>query len=49
MAPGSFPTGADSSDEGAKILFLGYFHCQKSPKNSFSTSDRGLPCSDGGL
>ena len=27
--------------KGAKILFLGYFHCQKSPKNSFSPSDRG--------
>ena len=33
---------------GLKILFLGYFHCQKYPKNSFSPSDRGLTCSDGG-
>ena len=28
----NFPTGADSSDEGAKIWFLGYYKCQKSPK-----------------
>ena len=25
--------GADSSDEGAKILLSGYFKCQKSPTN----------------
>ena len=37
----NFPMGADSSNKGAKILFLGYFHSQKSPKNSFSPSDRG--------
>ena len=28
----NFPTGADSSAEGAKIWFLGYYKCQKSPK-----------------
>ena len=41
VEPEIFRQGADSSDEGAKILFLGYFHCQKSPKNSFSPCDRG--------
>ena len=41
MALGIFRRGVDSSDEGAKILFLGYFHCQKPPKNSFSPFDRG--------
>ena len=25
----NFPTGADSSDEGAKIWFSGYYKCQK--------------------
>ena len=28
----SFPTVTDSSDEGAKIWFSGYYKCQKSPK-----------------
>ena len=41
VAPGIFRWGADSSDEGAKILFLGYFHCPKSPKNSLPPSDSG--------
>ena len=30
----NFPTGADSSDEGAKIWFSGYYKRQKSPKKS---------------
>ena len=31
----NFPMeGADSSEEGAKIWFSGYYKCQKSPKNS---------------
>ena len=34
--------GADSSDEGAKIWFSGYYKCQKSPKNRYSPSDGGL-------
>ena len=42
-----FRRGADSSDEGAKIWFLGYYKCQKSPKKRFSPSDGGLACSDG--
>ena len=38
----NFPTGwADSSDEGAKIWFLGYYKCPKSPKKSFFTFQRG--------
>ena len=41
--------GADSFDEGAKIWFSEYYKCQKYPKNSFSPSDAGLACSDGGL
>ena len=41
--------GAESSDEGAKISFLGYYKCQKSPNNRVSPSDGGLACSDGGL
>ena len=40
--------GADSSDEGAKIWFSGYYRCQKSPKNCFPPSDGGLTCSDEG-
>ena len=32
----------------AKIWFSGYYKCQKSPKNSFSPSNKGLACSDGG-
>ena len=28
----NFPTGAESSDEGAKIWFSGYHKCQKYPK-----------------
>ena len=37
----NFPTGADSSDEWAKIWFSGYYKCQKSPKNRVSPSDEG--------
>ena len=44
----NFPTGADSSNEGAKIWFSGYYKCQKSPKKSPFTFRRGLACSDGG-
>ena len=36
-----FPTGADSSDEGAKIWFSGCCKCQKSPKTSFIIFQRG--------
>ena len=43
----NFPTGADSSNDGAQIWFSGYYKCQKSPKNCFSSSDGGLACSDG--
>ena len=32
VAPGIFHRGTDSSDEGAKITFSGYYKCQKSPK-----------------
>ena len=32
VAPGIFGQGADSSDEGAKILLPGYCKCQNSPK-----------------
>ena len=35
----NFPTGADSSDEGAKIWFSWYYKCQKSPKNCVSPSN----------
>ena len=28
----NFPTGADSSDDGAKIWLSGYYKCQKYPK-----------------
>ena len=49
VAPGIFRRGADSSDEGAKIWFLGYHKCQKSPKQSCFTFRRGLACSGGGL
>ena len=38
----NFPTGAESSDEGAKIWFSGYYEYQKSPKKSLSPSDGGL-------
>ena len=37
----NFPTGADSSDEGAKICTSGYYKCQKSPKKSRFTFRRG--------
>ena len=40
--------GADSSDEGAKIWFSGYYKCQNLRKNRFSPSDGGLACSDEG-
>ena len=50
MAPGIFRRGAESSDKGAKILFLGCFHCQESPNNSFfHLLTGGLSCFDGGL
>ena len=48
VVPGIFRRGADSSDEGAKIWFSGYYKCQKSPKKSLSPSDGGLACSDEG-
>ena len=48
VAPGLFQRGADSSNEGAKVWFSGYYKCQKFPKNHSSPSDRGLACSDGG-
>ena len=48
VVPGIFRWGPDSSDEGAKIRFSGYYKCQKSLKNHFSPSDGGLACSDGG-
>ena len=41
VAPGIFRLGADSSDEGAKIWFSGYYKCQKSPKKSLFTFRRG--------
>ena len=41
VAPGIFRRGADSSDEGAKIWFSGYYKCQKSPKKSLFTFRRG--------
>ena len=44
----NFPTGAASSDDGAKIWFSGYYKCQKSPKSRFSPSDGGPACSDEG-
>ena len=37
----NFPTGADSSDEGAKIWFSGCYKCHKSPKKSLFTCRRG--------
>ena len=46
VAPGIFQRGADSSDDGAKIWFSGYYECQKSPNTSFFTFRRGA-CSDG--
>ena len=48
LLPGIFQRGADSSDEGAKIWFSGYYKCQKSPKKLLFTFRRGLACSDGG-
>ena len=33
----NFPMGAESSDEGAKIWFSGYYKCQKSPTKSLFT------------
>ena len=41
VAPGIFRQGADSSDEGAKRWFSGYYKCQKSPKKSLFTFRRG--------
>ena len=41
VAPGIFRREADSSDEGAKIWFLGYYKCQKSPKKSPFSFQRG--------
>ena len=40
VAPGIFRRGAESSDEGAKIWFSGYYKCQKSPKKSLFTFQR---------
>ena len=46
----NFPTGvADSSDEGAKIWFSGYFKCQKSPKKSLFTFRLGASMPRRGL
>ena len=39
VALGIFRRGADSSNDGAQIWFSGYYKCQKSPKNCFSSSD----------
>ena len=36
MEAANFPTGADTSDEGAEIRFSGYYKCKMSPKNSYS-------------
>jgi len=47
VAPGT-PTGAYSSDEGAKILFSGYYKCQKSENIAFHLLKGGLACSHGG-
>ena len=44
----NFPTGADCSNEGAKIWLSEYYKSQKSPENRVSPSDGGLACSDGG-
>ena len=41
VAPGIFRRGADSSDEGVTLWFLGYYKCQKTPKNLVSPSDGG--------
>ena len=41
--------GAESSNEGAKIWFSGYYKCQNLQKHCFSPSDIGLACSDRGL
>ena len=41
VAPGIFRRGADSSNEGAKIWFSGYYKSQKSPKESLFTFRRG--------
>ena len=44
MVPGIFRRG-QTSDEGAKMWFSGYYKCQKSmKKNRFSPSDGGLAC-----
>ena len=37
----NFPTGAEPSDEGAKMWFSGYYKCQKSTKKSLFTFRRG--------
>ena len=49
VAPEIIRRGDDSSNEGAKIRFAGYYKCQESPKKSFSPSDGGLACSDNGV
>ena len=41
--------GADSSNEGTKIWFSGYYKYKKSPKNRSCSSDGGLVCSHGRL
>ena len=40
VAPGIFRWGADSSHEGAKLWFSGYYKCQRSPKKSLFTLRR---------
>ena len=49
VAPGIFRRWAESSDEGAKYGFQGTVDAKNLRKNRFSSSDRGLACSNGGL
>ena len=44
----NFLMGANSSNEGAKIQFSGYYRCQIFPKMHFLPSDGGQACSNGG-
>ena len=41
VAQGIFRRGADSSDEGDKIWFSGYYKCQKSSKKSLFSLRQG--------
>ena len=47
VAPGIFWWGADSSDEGAKLLFLGTFTAKNLRKIVFHLLTVGLACSKG--